>query len=450
MNKFSIVVVVACTLSLPVSAYTVRDKLEPVLDSGPWYYEVGGAMYLPVPNVDRAAMSMGAGIAWNGNLMCSNLDPMVSIDGFMNGVKEGWMRLQRNAIGTFKGVVSSLPGLVLQHADPGLYEMLSTGFLRAEEIFNLEIANCRDITRDLATSNPNFDYIKLSGSGDLSRVFNYGGKPKPNVDKDAGRLMDETEENLGRSGVDWVCDEKAGGDGQRPIISTDVPLAVFNQLAGRSDPCDLSELTSDEKQKAPTYAALWDSPEKMVDWYVAVLGKKMVKTTPSEKPVESVVGTGLLQQVQNTFEEVSSNMSELLSSSTPPTLAELRKVSFSENLVSRATIESLRRDPNGHQLAQRLALDVAVEIEMNRATTLRRMLISGKDLEVVAAQLPSQKMVDEAVARLNTEISLLREDMAIRRELLSSTMPLILERERNRQNAYINEVDKVSKDSGGL
>lgn len=197
-------IVALCLMSSTVVADSTRDRLEPILDSGPWYYEVGGARYVPLTKLDNTRVSAGAGIRWNGNLMCSNLDPSVSIDAFMNGAKEGFVNLQRNAVSTFKGVIASLPGLALQHADPGLYELLSTGFIQAEELFNIELANCRQVTRDLATSQPNYDWVKASGFGGLSEVFNSNGSPISSVNKDAGILMDDTEQNAGRDGVDWV------------------------------------------------------------------------------------------------------------------------------------------------------------------------------------------------------------------------------------------------------
>ena len=269
MKTFKLTILAVCCISSTVSANSTRDSLEPILENGPWYYEVGGARYVPLTRLDSSRISAGAGISWNGNLMCSNLDPSVSMDAFMNGAKEGFINLQRNAVSTFKGVIASLPGLALQHADPGLYELLSTGFIQAEDMFNVELANCRQVTRDLATSQPNYEWVKASGFGGLSNVFNKNGAPISNVKKDAGILMDDTEKNVGREGVDWVCDTKAGGDDQRPIKSSDIVLSSFNQLAGRES-CDMSPVTVTDT--SPLHVSHWNSPEDARKWFIDVVG----------------------------------------------------------------------------------------------------------------------------------------------------------------------------------
>jgi len=441
VKTFKLTILAVCCISSTVSANSTRDSLEPILENGPWYYEVGGARYVPLTRLDSSRISAGAGISWNGNLMCSNLDPSVSMDAFMNGAKEGFINLQRNAVSTFKGVIASLPGLALQHADPGLYELLSTGFIQAEDMFNVELANCRQVTRDLATSQPNYEWVKASGFGGLSNVFNKNGAPISNVKKDAGILMDDTEKNVGREGVDWVCDTKAGGDDQRPIKSSDIVLSSFNQLAGRES-CDMSPVTVTDT--SPLHVSHWNSPEDARKWFIDVVGDVEVYTTPSKKPINTKIGTGLMPKIEETFSDVSDKMDRIVTSSQPPTLNDLREVSFTDVLVSRAMIESLRRDPQGRMLAQRLSLDIALQREMMRALTMRRMLMSGKDIEVVSAFFPSQKMVDNAIERLSKEIRVVREEIEIRRELLSSTAPFVLQRDHNRQSTVINEIDKIT------
>ncbi|HAV1520144.1 TPA: integrating conjugative element protein [Vibrio parahaemolyticus] len=446
MKQLKVKFLVLCLLSSTVSAESTRDRLEPILENGPWYYEVGGARYVPLTKLDNTRVSAGAGIRWNGNLMCSNLDPSVSIDAFMNGAKEGFINLQRNAVNTFKGVIASLPGLALQHADPGLYELLSTGFIQAEELFNIELANCRQVTRDLATSQPNYEWVKASGFGGLSNVFNRDGAPISSVNKDAGILMDDTEENAGREGVDWVCGEKAGGDGQDSIKSSDIVLSSFNQLAGR-DSCDTSSVSVTDS--SPLHVSHWDSPQSAKQWFIDVVGDVEVNTTPSKKPIDTKIGTGLMPKIEETFKDVSDKMDRIVTSSQPPTLNDLRAVSFTDVLVSRSMVESLRRDPQGRMLAQRLALDISLQREMMRALTMRRMLMSGKDIEVVSALEPSQKMVNDAIERLSKEIRIVREEIEIRRELLSSTAPFVLQRDQNRQTTVIEGMNQLSLDKVG-
>ncbi|HGH8119872.1 TPA: hypothetical protein ACJOG3_003670, partial [Vibrio cholerae] len=138
--------------------------------------------------------------------MCSNIDPDVSFDQFMNGAKRGWVQMQRNAISAVKGTIASLPGLALQHIDPGLYEMISTGFIQAEQLFQIDLANCRSITADLAKNKPNWDYVNVSGYEWMRDMFNDAtGKPKKSIQQEMGDVVTNAEEDLGKNGVDWVC-----------------------------------------------------------------------------------------------------------------------------------------------------------------------------------------------------------------------------------------------------
>lgn len=434
--------------SYGVNGATIRDGLDPVLEQGPWYYEVGGAQYVPLTRIDTTRVTAGAGIAWNGNLMCSNLNPTVSYDAFLNGAKDGFMKLQRNAVSAVSGVVASLPGLALQYADPGLYELVSTGFIRAEELFAIELANCRQITRDIATGQPNYDWVKVSGYEKLSNVFNSDGSPISSVNEDAGSLMDDTEENAGRDGVEWVCGTKAGGDDQPSILSSDIVVSSFNQLAGR-DSCDLSNMSDAEKEAAPLYAEYWQSVDEMKHWFIEVVGETIVNTTPSKKPVEKKIGSGLMPKIEKEYDVVWEKLEALIIGSEIPTLTNLREVSFSDTLINRGLVEKLRRDPQGLVLGQRLALDIAMQREMMRALTMRRMLMSGQDIEVVAGSEPAKKLVDDSIDRLSKEIRLVREDIEIRRELMASTAPLVLQRAKQRESIIIREAENTTIDALG-
>lgn len=410
-----------------------RERLEPSLNQAPWYYEIGGAQYIRLPQVDRTRIKVDPGLSWNGNLMCSNIDPQVSFDQFMNGVKRGWIKMQRNAVTAVQGTVASLPGLALQHIDPGLYEMISTGFIQAEQLFQIDLANCRSITSDLAKNKPNYDYVKVSGYEWMRDMFNDGnGQPKKEIQQEMGSVVSNAEEDLGKNGVDWVCGKKAGGDGQQPITGSDVLVSAYNKMIDR-DACDKGVVAAAEGETVPSFVGYWGSPEIAKKWFNAVLGETKIYTSPNKKPLEQKVGTGLMPVVEETQKEVYQKLADLVQSDQVPTLKQLREVSFTDTLITRQIIQALRDDPAGSELASRLSLDVALQREMMRALEMRRLLIIGSEIDVVVAKKPSKEMVNQYIERLSREITMVREEIEIRKSLIGSTTPYLLRRDSSRK-----------------
>lgn len=446
----SVIFILAQPVSASPSTTPIgRESLIPKHTDGVWYYEIGGAEYIPLPRIDQSRIRVGAGISWNGNLMCSNLNPDVSFDAFMNGAKQGWINMQRNAVSAVRGTVASLPGLALQHVDPGLYEMVSTGFIQAEKLFQIELADCRKITKDLSRSKPNFDWVSVSGYEGLRDYFNYGGgSPKTNINEDMGEMVKDAEEDAGKAGIDWVCGAKAGGDGQDPIRGSDVLIGAYNSMLGRS-PCDKSSPSRTASSNPPTFLAYWSSPSEAKNWFKEVLGETEIYTSPTEKPLTKTLGIGLMPMVQKTKDHVHTKLDAIVSSSSEPTLEDLREVSFTDMLVTKDIVSSLKTDPYKDALISRMALDVALQREMSRALELRRMLVVGGDTEVVSGKEPSKKMVDAYVKRLSEEISMVSEEINIRKSLSSSTAPFILKRSQERNFDTLETVDSFNKSRVG-
>lgn len=435
--KYQLFMLAALGVSAPVLASDAgaglgREGLIPILEQGPWFYEVGGAEYVRFPKVDREKIRLSAGLKWNGNLMCDNIDPNVSFNAFMNGAKQGWINMQRNAVGAVKGTVASLPGLAVQHIDPGLYEAISTGFIQAQDLLQVEMKNCRQITAELMKEKPNYQWVQVSGYEKYRDYFNSGSEPKSDIQDDVGNMVSESESNAGKSGIEWLCGTKAGGDGQKAIKATDVVIGAYNKLLDR-DNCDVSKIDVEQVDSVPSYVHYWQSPEELKNWFNSVLGETEIYTTPNKTPLVKEVGVGLMSRVEVTQKDVSAKLLELVNSDTTPTLKELREVSFTNSLVTTDVVNAIRNDVNPALWINRLALDVALEREVMRALEVRRLLLVGSDIEVVAGKEPSMAMVNQYIERLSKEISMVNEEKEIRTNLMSSSAPTLLQREAQRR-----------------
>ncbi|BAS48463.1 hypothetical protein SA3033_09695 [Aggregatibacter actinomycetemcomitans serotype d str. SA3033] len=69
------------------------------------------------------------GIGWKANLMRGNFDMKTTIKNQLNGVTEEFKALYRNVIESAKGT-ASLPAMVIQRANPQLYDILTNGLFQ--------------------------------------------------------------------------------------------------------------------------------------------------------------------------------------------------------------------------------------------------------------------------------------------------------------------------------
>ncbi|HGH8119694.1 TPA: hypothetical protein ACJOG3_003468, partial [Vibrio cholerae] len=214
------------------------------------------------------------------------------------------------------------------------------------------------------------------------------------------------------------------------------------------DSCEKSPVAIAEGETVPTFVGYWGSPESAKKWFNAVLGETKIYTSPNKKPLEQKVGTGLMPVVEESQKEVYEKLVSLLESDQVPTLKQLRDVSFTDTLITRQIIQALKDDPAGIELASRLSLDIALQREMMRALEMRRLLIIGSEIDVVVAKKPSKEMVNQYIDRLSREISMVREEIEIRKSLIGSTTPYLLRRDSSRKLDATNAV--TSPYSGGV
>jgi uncharacterized ParB-like nuclease family protein len=63
--------------------------------------------------------------------------------------------------------IASLPALILQRANPGLYDLFQNALLQAEETLKLATKSCEQMEAEIAAGkNPNADLLTLSKGND--------------------------------------------------------------------------------------------------------------------------------------------------------------------------------------------------------------------------------------------------------------------------------------------
>ena len=112
-------------------------------------YSIGGGSAV---NMGRAGsmQSIGVGVGWNSNLMCGNMDLSTTLQNQLNGATDGFRNIMSSVIQGATGAVASLPALIIQRADPGLYNLLTNGILQARVDFDRSKASCTAMAAKMA------------------------------------------------------------------------------------------------------------------------------------------------------------------------------------------------------------------------------------------------------------------------------------------------------------
>jgi hypothetical protein len=353
------------------------------------YYSIGGGSAVSMGSAARTdSISIGAG--WDTNLMCGKMDLSTTLQNQLNGATNGFKSIMSGVIKNASGAVASLPALIIQRADPGLYNLLSNGILQARLDFDRSKSTCRAVAERMADiAGGQLGWGQLAEGMALTHSV---------ANRDAVAAVEEAETNRGNSGVPWVGGQSAGGTRQPPIkVVSDVTRAGFNLLNGRnvSDRSPISKDTCGNRLTCQT----WSSPQAAETWATRVL----------------------LQTI------------EALIKGAKPTSAENLVAASSNSLpVTRGVIEALRDEPDQEILARRLASEVALSSVLEKALLLQRTLMTGrKEPNVASNQLAQQAISSESDA-LTQEINNLKTELELRRTLAGNSPMMLIQRQSDR------------------
>src|SRR3569833_1108667 len=189
-------------------------------------YTIGGGRAVAASHTANMR-SITVGIGWKANLICGNMNLTATLHNQLNGITEGFHTVMSGLIQDATAAVASLPALLIQRADPGLYNLLTNGILQARLDYDRSKSTCRAIANHLADiTQGEFGWDQLSEGLALRDAV--GGN-------DAVAAVNTAESNHGNSGVPWIAGANAGGAGQPSIkIVGDVTRTGYNLLNGRA------------------------------------------------------------------------------------------------------------------------------------------------------------------------------------------------------------------------
>ncbi len=394
---------------------------DPPPEDSLWYYEIGGAQVVPKPlNPTRRSVTIAGSAQLGLGYSCGAFDPVLGVAETLNQVKSGAEDMLRAMTQAATGAIASLPALILQRANPGLYELMQNALVGAKLKVDLATKDCRQMEADIAQGkNPYHELIVLSKGNDWKKQMSIGGRNAVNAQAQVDLAN-------GANGVPWVLGIPAGGQGQPPLrLTGDVVRAGYNVTLNRA---------VGQTAPAPTSVAgrlrhVWATPHAAASWVTEVVGEHEL-TTCANCPKTTVPGQGLLTSLTRESTELATKLDAMLASTSPPTRTALADLSSTNVLITREVIDALAELPNSEQavLKARLVNDIAVNRTLEKAFYARRLLIAGGQIPEVLAIAATTTHVDSAIATLDSETERLIFEYKARRDIVSDTVQRLLTR----------------------
>lgn len=388
-------------------------------------YMIGGGRAVSMGNAPRMRLA-SVGVRWNANLICGDMRLDTTIRNQLAGITDGFQTIMSDVIQSATAAVASLPALIIQRADPALYNLITNGVLQARLDFDRSKLTCRAIAARMAdVAGGQLGWDQLSEGIALREALG---------DNDAVSAVRAAESNRGNGGVPWIGGNSAGGAGQEPVrLVGDVTRTGFNLLTGREvlDNSVVEEAACANRLPCVT----WPSPAAAVEWAVRVLGEQEHRTCEACTKTVTAAGVGLTPLIQEAYEEKVRAIQELLTGDRALTPESLESAGSSSVPITRGVIEALRDEPEQDLLGKRLASEAALSSVLEKALLLQRMLLAGRKEPNVASNQFAQDAISREVTLLQEEIANLKTELEVRRALTSNSPLAIIQREGARSDA---------------
>ena len=390
-------------------------------------YSIGGGSAVSMSGaVDMR--SIGVGIGWNSNLTCGNMNLSTTLQNQLNGVTNGFQSIMSSVIQNATSAVASLPAMIIQRADPALYNLLNNGILQARLDFDRSKTSCQAMANrmaDMAGAQLGWDQLAQGQALSLSTAGN---------NTDAVAAIEQSEQERGNKGVPWVGGQQSGGRGQAPIkLISDVSRAGDNLLNGRQ--VDDRSSIGRENCGNSLSCQTWNSPQAAAEFATRVLGEREQRTCDGCTKTQTTPGVGLTRLIQEEYEKKVEALQALVRDRTDPTSEQLAKAGSQSLPITRGVIEALRDEPDSSLLTQRLASEVALASVLEKALLLQRTLLTGRKEPNVAINDLAQQAISSESDILAQEINNLKTELELRQALAGNAPMVLIQRHSTRSSS---------------
>ena len=411
-------------------------------EDGLWYYEIGGAEPVSVPaNPAVVSVTLGGSAQLGLGYSCGKFDPVAAVTNTLNNIGAGVDNMMNAMTAVATSAIAALPALILQRANPGLYDLFQNALIKAEETMQLATKSCEQMEAEIAQGkNPYADLITLSKGNDWKVQMGVGGN-------DAVTAKTTVESSNGDNGVPWIGGQ-AGGSGQPVLEFTgDIVEAGYNINMNRA----VTDPTPVPAASSTRLSEIWPSPADARDWTVEVVGENIVTTCDTWRK-NSIPGTGLLPKLYQESTSVTTEIQNLVSGVTPLTLTNLDQITAPGVAISRQVLEAIREMPASEQslIMGRLVSEISTARTVEKALFARRLLLSGRQVPEVYATEVAREHADNSIAELDKEIENLLFETRVRKEVVSDTVTTLLQRAAARRQSALTVPEVPTLDPNPL
>ncbi|EBL8291853.1 integrating conjugative element protein [Salmonella enterica] len=415
-----------CSVAQAAEDYGL-DQQGAIADS--LYYQIGGGSVITPALTRRNTQLINVQAGWNADLMCGNFDVSTTVRNQLNGVTSGFKDLMGNVIQSATSAVASLPAMVIQRANPQLYDLLTNGVLQGRLDFDKSQLTCQKMAEKMT------DFAYGSAWTQSAKAENYQSIAAS--EKDAVRAEKKAEQQAASKGKTWVGGQKRGGSGQQPIkLVGDTTKAGYNILNQRNV-TDSGGISGSQCQGE--LCRVWNKPEEAANWMTRVVGEQTINVAPdndasgsSEQKSGAQAGVGLSPLIAEEQEKIAQVMTELVNGSLKTTHENLAKASGGSLQLTRGVVEALRDEPDAPVLVQRLSGEMALARVMEQALMARRTLLAGSREPNIAAEKEAQTQLNQTTLQLDQELNQLRLELEMRRMLADNASTFVLTRKTQR------------------
>ena len=264
--------------------------------------------------------------------------------------------------------VASLPALIIQRADPGLYNLLTNGVLQARLDFDRSKLTCKAMANRMAdTAGGQAGWDQLAEGFALRDAVS---------STDAVSAVEQAESNKGNNGVPWVGGGNAGGSGQGSIkVVGDVTRAGYNLLNSRgvTDTSSIPRASCGNRLTCQT----WSSPQAAADFATRVLGEREQRTCRDLHQDADHAWRRPDAGDPEEYETKLQALQELVTGAKPTTVANLEAAGSNSLPITRGVIEAARR-ARSRPARQAPGLRAALSSVLEKALLLQRTLLTGR------------------------------------------------------------------------
>lgn len=137
MKLTTLAIGLACSLSsaIALSADPINVSSSGSVIGDNVLYSIGGGNAVTMGSAGNMdSISVGGG--WNTNLICGNMSLSTTLENQLNGATSGFKNIMSSVVQSATSAVASLPALILQRANPALYNLITNGILQARLDFD--------------------------------------------------------------------------------------------------------------------------------------------------------------------------------------------------------------------------------------------------------------------------------------------------------------------------